>query len=140
MLDLILATHLASTWLMVGVIWYVQLVHYPHLRFVSDSEWKAAHRQHMQRTTLIVAAPMLIEATCALALLWFPESRDWRAVTGVVLVAVIWLSTSLIQVRQHNQLERRMDTPLILQLCRYNWIRTLAWTARGFLAVSLMIR
>ena len=54
------------------------------------------------------------------------------------LLAVIWLSTALIQVPLHQRLGGGFDAEVHSRLVTSNWIRTVAWTLRGLLAVHLL--
>ena len=133
----VLLANVAATWFMVGLIWFVQLVHYPQFAAVGADGFVPYHRRHKRFTTLVVAPPMLIEATTAL---WLavrpgvvPATLAW---IGVALVAVIGLSTALLQVPRHSDLSRGFDATACTRLCRTNWIRTAAWTARGVLMLG----
>ena len=67
--------------------------------------------------------------------------RHWIANTLVALVLGVlfaWLCTAVFQAPIHLRLMRGFDAPLIRRLILSNWIRTLAWTARGIL-VSLSL-
>lgn len=59
---LILALNLVSTLFMVGLIWFVQIVHYPLFKSVGESEFVEYQLQHQKLTTWVVAGPMLLEA------------------------------------------------------------------------------
>ncbi|MDX1579501.1 MAG: hypothetical protein R3266_13530, partial [Gemmatimonadota bacterium] len=53
--------HLASTLAVVGLIWFVQVVHYPLLARTDGSAFRAAHRFHTDRTGRVVIPLMLAE-------------------------------------------------------------------------------
>jgi hypothetical protein len=53
---------------------------------------------------------------------------------------VIWLSTALLQVPRHRALEAGFDPAAHRALVATNWIRTVAWTARGFLLLACLGR
>jgi len=132
--------HLLLTWFMVGLIWFVQLVHYPLLAAVGSDRFLAYEAQHMRRTTWIVAPVMLLEAAAALALTYaFAQTPRWPlAVLNLAILGVIWLSTVLIQAPLHHRLSRGAPAELIGTLVRTNWLRTWAWTARGAIAVMML--
>jgi hypothetical protein len=67
LLPLLLA-HVAATLFMTGLIWFVQIVHYPLMSSVGRAEWVEYERRHLRRTTAVVAPAMLIELGCALLL------------------------------------------------------------------------
>lgn len=57
----LLFAHLVSTLLMVGIIWLVQIVHYPLLVSVGTEHFDRDAELHQSRTRLVVAGPMLVE-------------------------------------------------------------------------------
>ena len=71
MLRLVFLSQIASTLYMTGLIWFVQIVHYPLLGAVGGSEFSAYEQRHMSLTTWVVAPTMLVEAGTALLLFWF---------------------------------------------------------------------
>ena len=106
MTELILLLHAAATLVMVGVIWFVQIVHYPLMARVPVSEFAAYEHEHQNRTTFVVAPTMLLEALTAAMLLVVvpPGSGRILPAIGITLLAVIWLSTFLVQVPLHTRL------------------------------------
>jgi hypothetical protein len=129
--------HLAVTWMLVGLIWVVQILVYPQFRRVAPAEFKDYHFAHCFRIGLIIAPLLFIEiATSAWLLYEGRQTQPFIVSTG--LIPVIWLCTAVFQAPIHLRLMRGFDAPLIRRLILTNWIRTLAWTARGIL-VSLSL-
>ena len=139
MSEFILLVHLAATLVMVGVIWFVQIVHYPLMAQVSRSCFAAYEREHQRRTTFVVAPAMLVEAVTAAMILAIPPAGMGRTLpaAGASLLVVIWLSTFSIQMRQHARLSNGFDAVTHRRLVRCNWLRTVAWTGRGILVLAL---
>lgn len=131
MTDLLLL-HTASAWALTGLIWTIQLVHYPLFAEVAEARFRAFEESHQWRITLIVAPLMLAELGTAVLLLWLGYADRWF-VAALFPLALIWLSTAMIQVPLHNQLARGFDTQAHRKLVRSNWLRTLSWSARGLL-------
>lgn len=133
--------HAAATWSMVGLIWFVQVVHYPLFANVSDS---FAHYEqiHQQRTTWVVAPLMLAELATAVVMVFHPAFASQRILCwlGLGLVVGIWLSTAFIQVPLHGILTRGHDVEIIRKLVVGNWLRTVLWTARGVIALLVLHR
>ncbi|RMG62292.1 MAG: hypothetical protein D6722_18645 [Bacteroidetes bacterium] len=130
-MSLLWTLHLASTWMMTGIIWFVQVVHYPLFGRVGQAEFVAYEAQHTWRTGLVVAPLMLMELGSGLLLLW-REGGSWLWV-NIALLAGIWLSTALIQVPLHGQLHQGWEASRVRRLVGSNWIRTVAWTLRALL-------
>ena len=119
---------------MVGLIWFVQVVHYPLLARLDA----AGNAEHQRRTGYVVALPMAVEALTAVALVAArPDGVGLgQAVAGVILVAVLWISTALVQVPRHRALA--LGRGDVDRLVAENWIRTAAWTARGALVAWML--
>jgi uncharacterized membrane protein len=124
-----------ASFAMTGLIWFVQVVHYPLLRAVGSSGYAAYQEQHVRLTSLVVAPLMLLEAATALWLVYdrpgFVSSA--QAWTGLGLLAVIWSSTALLSVPRHEALRHGFDASAHAALVATNWIRTAAWTGRSVL-------
>ncbi len=126
---------------MAGLIWFVQVVHYPLFAFVGQEQSVPYALAHQRRTSLVVAVPMAVEGVTALGVFFLaPEqlSRWWGA-AGLVLLGVVLASTVLLQVPRHATLAVRYDAAVVRSLVRTNWIRTIGWTARAALAAGLVI-
>jgi len=134
----VLVAHVAVTCFMAGVIWFVQVVHYPLMARVGSDGFSSYERAHTRLTGWIVAPAMLAEASTALLLLWKapPSVPPLQAWVGVGILAAIWLSTATLQVPQHRALERGFDARSHTRLVRTNWIRTSAWTLRSLLVLA----
>jgi hypothetical protein len=140
-MDAVLITHAVATLFMVGLIWFVQVVHYPLFRQVGGDLFPAYARLHAKRTSWVVGPPMLLEMTTALLLLWLrpPGVPLWMLWAGLLLLVVIWLSTWLLQVPQHAILAEGFNAQAQRRLVRTNWIRTMGWSLRGALAVWVLM-
>ena len=127
-------THAAVTWFLCGLIWTIQLVHYPAFADVSRDGFSIFHQAHVQRITALVALPMLVElVTAGLIVLIAPVPRG-SALVGVLLLVLIWGATAFVQVPLHDALARGPDSATISRLVETNWVRTVAWTLRAGLA------
>jgi hypothetical protein len=133
----VLLAHLAATLMMVGVIWFVQIVHYPLFARVGSEGFTLYSEAHSRLTTYVVGPPMLLEAATTLLLVFRrPEEIPLAAaIIGLSLVAIIWLSTVLLQVPRHTTLGLGFDHAAWSGLVLSNWVRTAAWSARGMLVL-----
>jgi hypothetical protein len=132
----VLIVHAAATWFMTGLIWFVQIVHYPLFAKVGAAAFKDYEHDHQRKTTWVVAPVMLIEAAAATILVvpLFSVADSRLAWLGLALLAVVWLSTFLVQVPLHAALERAPSRETMDRLVLTNWVRTAAWTARAVVA------
>jgi hypothetical protein len=126
--------HLASTLFMTGVIWFVQVVHYPLFSRVGSDMFPMYESQHATLTTLVVFPAMMIELLSA-GLLLLNEKEDWRLWLGTLLLGMIWISTMFIQVPKHNELSAGFNAAVHTALVATNWIRTVAWSLRSVLVL-----
>jgi hypothetical protein len=131
---------IATTLMMTGIIWFVQVVHYPLFAKVGSAEFARYEAEHATRTGWVVGPLMCLElATAALLLLprfrpdFVSSATTW---SGAALVLVIWLSTAFLQVPLHNRLADGFDAGVVARLVHTNWIRTIAWTLRSVLVLS----
>ena len=138
----ILLSNVVSTLFLVGLIWMVQVVHYPLLDDIGKQNYVDYQKRHQNNITYIVGPMMLIELATAIMLLWYPiDGVDKSLIyAGIGLVALIWLSTALIQVPCHEKLVKGFDPAAYKWLVNSNWIRTIAWTARGGLVTWMLVR
>ena len=137
---ILLLIHAGATLAMVGLIWFVQVVHYPLFDLASERRFLRFAAEHQRRTSLVVVPLMLAEAGTALALLVAPPSGLGRGPlwVGLLLLVLIWLSTALLQIPLHRRLSSGRDGPAIRRLVAGNWLRTTAWTARGALVLAMV--
>ena len=126
--------HAAAALFMTGVIWFVQIVHYPLFGRVGAANFRAYEREHARRTGWVVGPAMVVELLLALALAARGGLLAWA---GLALLAVIWASIAFVQVPLHRRLEQEADTAAQRSLVRTNWIRTAAWTARAVIAMAI---
>lgn len=138
----LLLVNAAATWGMVGVIWFVQLVHYPLFDGVGAQGFAAYEERHARQTTWVVMPLMLVEIATAAALLALRPAGapGWALWTGLAAVLLIWASTFLVQVPLHGRLAGGFDARVHAALVATNWVRTGLWTARGVLVAWLLHR
>jgi hypothetical protein len=133
----VLLLNAATTLFMTGLIWFVQVVHYPLFNVVSADKFVAYEVRHSNLTTFVVIVPMFVELITSVTLLWQrPEGiAVWQLWFGAVLVGVIWLSTAFLQVPQHSILSQGFNERAYDILVQSNWLRTLAWSLRSVLVL-----
>ena len=142
MIKTLLLVHAAVTLFLVGLIWTIQVVHYPLFAEVGVDNYVRFQYGHQWRITVIVLPTMLLELACAAALVWFrPNQIPFsQLLIGFALVGLIWFVTLFVSSPQHGILDRGFDTNAHRILTDTNWIRTIAWTLRGGLAFSWLAR
>lgn len=138
--DWTLLLQVAATFSMVGLIWFVQIVHYPLMDRVGREEFCKYEMDHQRLTSWVVVPLMTGELLSAVLLLWYRPSGIDSIVAwvGIVLLGSIWLVTFCVQVPQHTSLVASYDAEVHRGLVKGNWYRTLAWTARGLLVLWMI--
>ena len=138
----VLIANFAATWAMVGLIWFVQNVHYPLLAQVGLDRARGIAVIHQRRTAQVVAVPMAVEGLSTLGLLFGrPDGVSWILPwIGGVTLAVALGCTVLLSVPLHEQManDPRIDTGK--RLVQTNWPRTVAWTAHGVIALVMVVQ
>ena len=73
-MSLVLILHIFGTFFLTGLIWVIQLVHYPAFRFVESSAFINFERLHTQRISLIVIPLMFTELLSGVYLIFSKEA------------------------------------------------------------------
>lgn len=122
---------------MFGLIWFVQVVHYPLFNKVGSDVFVEYEKAHTLLTSFVVILPMCLEFVTSCLLLYSrPESMsEFQVWIGIALVFIIWGSTFFLQVPQHKTLSHGFNVKAHRFLVVSNWIRTIAWTSRAFLLI-----
>ena len=128
--------HVFATAALFGLIWLVQLVHYPGFQYVDATQWTAFHAHHTSSITPIVLPLMTAELALG-GLLWRWSGWDRRFGMLWALTIGTWVSTFLLSVPLHNELATGYNEITVDALVRTNWPRTVLWTIRtGWLFLS----
>lgn len=137
---IVLISQLAVTFYMTGVIWIIQVVQYPFFGHFENEDFTKYHNSYTFWITPIVAPAMILELFGAvLILLYPPPGVDSKILYfGLLLTAIVWLSTFFIQVPLHEKLAVAFDADAFNSLVKTNWIRTIAWTLRAFIMIYLV--
>jgi len=133
--ELLLKVILLSTSVMVGVIWVIQLLHYPSFHFINEKKYIEFQHFHMQRISFIVIPVMLIELASALLLSYF-----FRSSLTIILLALllgIWGITFIFFTNMHQKLTNGYDRANVDSLVKNNWSRTALWSLRLIILLSI---
>ena len=133
-----LIIHLIATSVMVGVIWTIQLVHYPSFHFIELNQYTTFQRFHMSRISYVVIPAMLTELFTLILIIISMDQVDLIILASALLLIVIWLMTAVFFSGVHQKLTLGYDQVVVEKLVKLNWGRTLLWTLRLIL-VSIYI-
>ncbi len=114
--------HIIVTSCMVGVIWLVQISHYPQFHYIDPKRFHEAMLVHQAKISWVVIPLMTVELGLSLFTLHLPS---------IIIVATIWLTTFFVQVPLHDKLARNgYQIETVNKLVTTNWIRTFLWTGK----------
>ena len=134
-----LAMHLVLASIMVGVIWVIQLVHYPSFRFTDREKYVSFQIFHMRKISFIVMPVMVLEFLSGLLLVLYHSNYESLLRISFILLLIIWLVTALFFAQIHQKLSKGYDETLLRKLVSFNWIRTLLWTIRTIIITYCLI-
>ncbi len=135
----LLLANAAATFFMVGLIWFVQVVHYPLFAEIGEREFAGYHRLHSSRTTWVVLPAMAIElATSWLLLVEPPAGQTALTIAGAILALLTWVLTGS-AASIHGRIGRQGPSPALLRtLLTGNLLRTVVWTLHGAVVLALL--
>ena len=135
-LIILVGINLMACCFMAGLIWFVQIVHYPLLKEVGRLEFSDYHKAHVRRTGWVVIFPMLLEIVASFSIFALTPLGLHKSVAffSLGLLGVIWGSTFLAQVPAHEKLAENFTYEAWRRLVHTNWLRTIGWTLRVPLA------
>ena len=134
----LLIGNLMVTAVLFGLIWVVQLVHYPGFIHIHPSSFNSFHAMHTRNISFFVAPMMVVELVLAVLLVFINSSSPgWWGHLFITLA--IWTSTFIVQVPLHAKLSSGKDEFLIRKLIRSNWARTILWSLKLPIALYLAI-
>ena len=134
-----LIIHLIATSVMVGVIWTIQLVHYPSFHFIELKQYTTFQRFHMSRISYVVIPAMLTELFTLILIIISMDQIDTLVLASAILLIFIWLITAVFFSGVHQKLTLGYDQTVVDKLVKLNWGRTLLWTLRLLLISIYML-
>lgn len=137
----VVLAHAAATLVLVGMIWVIQVVHYPLFAAVGSDAFVAYEAAHSARITWVIVIPWAVQGLTTAALLVAPPSEipRWLIVVAAVLALIPVIVTIALSVPAHSILGQGFDAAAHARLVSTNWLRTVAWTAHGAVALWMLV-
>ena len=135
---MLLLLHLTVSSMMVGVIWVIQLVHYPSFHFVDNLRYSNFQSFHMRSISYVVIPVMLTELLTLILLIYTMDEMNISLVLSAIMLFVIWVITAVFFSGAHQKLTLGYDKSVVRDLIKMNWSRTLLWTFRLILLVACL--
>lgn len=129
--------HLTATAVMTGLIWTIQLLHYPFFHHLDKETFSEQMTVHRTKISFIVVPAMLLELFTGLWLMIYATTHITSFTAGFVLIILIWLSTFLMQMPQHAQIADGYNRAAVDKLVKTNWARTALWSVRLLLLLYI---
>lgn len=136
-MESIFIVHLVSTLYMVGLCWFVQIVHYPLFQSIDPNQFTDYQKKNW--VTGYVTGPIMIVELITGLVLWY-QFQDQMHYANMALIAITGFSTILVQIPIHLKLKKEYNNLLIKRLIQTNWIRTISWTLRVVLLSMLLMK
>ena len=130
----ILFFHALVTFILTGLIWTIQMVHYPLFAFLNDEQVPEAMAFHQKHISFLVVPLMLFEIFSGVGL----AIAQWHTLAyfhglNLMLLAIIWIHTFSLMLPFHQRMSNIKDLGLLKTTLRHHWIRTIAWTIKSVL-------
>ena len=128
--------HILSTAIMVGIIWVIQIVHYPSFHYIDKNRYVSFQNFHMNKISYIVIPFMSIEAISGIILLYDDQSVIF--IISLIILLVIWTLTAFYFARTHQLLANGYKKDIVRKLVQANWVRTGLWTLRLLILITYL--
>lgn len=123
---------------MTGLIWPIQVLHYPSFRYVEDNKFKEFELFHTRSISYIVMPIMLLELFSGLYLVYLMKTNLYMV--NVIFNVTIFITTFFLSVPRHQKLQSiGKDAKTINSLILTNWPRTFLWSFRSVLLLYLLL-
>jgi len=130
-----------STFLLTGLSWFVQVVHYPLFHWVPKNEFPKFHSAHVARTNILILVLLPIEVVTSAFTAYYgaPGLNHYEWILGFILTLSICICTAAVQMPIHAKLAQEKNDHLIRQLVLSHWIRTILWSAHSALLIRVSV-
>ena len=162
-MSLILFSNILVTAFLVGLIWFVQIVHYPLFKEVGKQNFYEFHLAHTTLTGKVVILPMLLELGFSFWLVWEGYEINYALTTNdvsenmvmrmgnfylfsiiaLLLTISLWILKAWIFVPLHGKLgdiAKGYNLEIIKKLVFRNWFRTVFWSLRLVILSYMLIQ
>ncbi|WP_354697718.1 hypothetical protein DSM112329_03357 [Paraconexibacter sp. AEG42_29] len=134
----LLVANLTVAAALAGLIWTIQVVHYPLFAGVGVEGWTAYEAEHQRRITRVVLPLMLANVGLAVAVL--VDHHDALGSVNAAIAGGQFAATGAYYAPIHGRLAAEHSAERIRALVRANWLRTAGWTVQVAVAAALVLR
>ena len=130
--------NLSSSLFLCGLIWMIQVVHYPIFHRLEKEEFISHMEFHQRKISFVVIPVMMAELITSGVLSFFSEQFQILHITGLILVLLVWVATFFYSVPLHSALMDGYSRESVNKLCSTNRIRVFLWTAKAVLSLYIL--
>ncbi len=133
--------HAVSTLFLTGLIWTIQVLHYPLFAEVGSERFVTYEAAHSARITVLIAVPWAVQGLTTLWLLIAPPPTVSTSLVWLagLLAAIPVLVTLVWSVPAHGVLSEGFDPTAHARLVTTNWLRTAAWSLHAVVASTILV-
>ncbi|QEC49748.1 hypothetical protein FSW04_20680 [Baekduia soli] len=131
----LLTANLVVAAALAGLIWTIQVVHYPLFALVGAADRLRYQAEHQRRIARLVLPLMVADVALAVAVLVREDAALGAA--NAALAVGLFAITGLVYAPMHGAMAGGATDRQITRLVRANWVRTAAWTAQVVVALAL---
>ncbi|MCH9611657.1 MAG: hypothetical protein S4CHLAM102_01270 [Chlamydiia bacterium] len=137
--ETILLVHAFATWMMIGIVWFVQVVYYPLYKRLSVT-FSDMEKRDLKNMGYLVAPIFFFEAISAVILVWIVQNDVYHILAGInlLLLVFVWIISWIIQFKHHKTQDLLFIHRMHHILLSSNWLRTLVWSIRGFVVLMMI--
>lgn len=128
------------TAMLTGLIWTIQLINYPQLRFVGEKEFRSFHTFHMNAITPLVAPLMILEILFCGINFYQKNFSSNISLLSFFLLLCIWATTFFLSVPLHEKLLITRNIEFVHKLVLTNWIRTIGWSLKLLILIIFFLK
>ncbi len=138
--NLILVSNIVLSAFLTGLIWVIQVVHYPLFLSIDESNFRDYEKNHQKKIGPLVAPVMILDLAFSFLILFTEMQQAYRFWLWIVFILnlAIFVSTLVVFAPLHQKLGDSHSRKQIKKLVRLNYFRTFGWTIRSFILIYLL--
>ena len=130
----ILVIQLFCSLFMTGALWIKQIVMYPSLALIPSESFSCFEILRQKRVKWVLYPVVGTELFTGLVLM---TQDSWIFKANFALILFIWFISFTVYYPIMRKLREGKDDELINNLVKINWLKTVAWSVKSILLLSL---
>lgn len=139
--NILLFIHAFATWMMIGLIFFVQVVYYPLYVRLKD-HFTPYDKKDIKHMGYLVAPVFFFEFISAVILVFYKyDDFVYRilSLVNLLMLISIWVVSYILQVRRFGKHTLVFIDKMHHFLLTSNWYRTCVWFLRGLVVLSMLL-